>query len=460
MKPLSGTGEPSRVSGRVWGARSTRPHMRLGSPLLPESKFLLNLRSDQRTGSVKPGRAFHYNVAEMKIIVIQVDGLQLAALGAYGNVWVDTPNLDCLAASSVVFDQHFAVVPSAEGVAHAMFGGRHAMASMENDHEVRRGQSVFELLLSQNVICFASHQGRQRSSPPKAEVATSATECSVLDTENFQHCLRQQDAFGNSVVWFQTHLMPPWDAPPERFAKQCEDWELEVEPQAWLDPAPGWLDRADDVSFARLQRTYAAVVEVLDETIGEWLDLLSQQSWWAQAMLIFTAGHGQNLGEHGLIGEFRPWLHEELVHVPLMIRLPNDAEAGRRVLVLTQTVDIPATILDCFDIARPEEWHGSSLLRLCRGGPAIRNFACMGLQIGGASECAMRTADAAVILPQKLLPEDPPRGPMFFIKPDDRWEVNDLRQPNLDEAEKLEQLLRDELSARGLAGKSASGQLD
>ncbi|HLW64277.1 MAG TPA: sulfatase/phosphatase domain-containing protein, partial [Gemmataceae bacterium] len=153
----------------------------------------------------------------------------------------------------------------------------------------------------------------------------------------------------------------------------------------------------------------------------------------------------------------RPWLHEELVHLPLTIRLPNDAEAGRRVVALTQTVDIPATILDCFGIAKPEEWQGSSLLPLCRGGTAIRNHACMGLPIGGASEYALRTSDAAVILPHQLSPEDPPRAPMFFIKPDDRWEVNDLRQSHLDEAEKLEQLLRDHVATHGFADEAASG---
>src|SRR5262245_54380310 len=47
----------------------------------------------------------------MKVVVIAVDGLPAWALGAYGNDWIPTPNLDEFAAHSIVFDQHFADVP-------------------------------------------------------------------------------------------------------------------------------------------------------------------------------------------------------------------------------------------------------------------------------------------------------------------------------------------------------------
>ncbi|HLW66223.1 MAG TPA: hypothetical protein VKS79_13000, partial [Gemmataceae bacterium] len=229
----------------------------------------------------------------MKVIVIQVDGLQLAALGAYGNVWVDTPHLDMLAASSVVFDQHFVGVPSAEGIARALYGGKTCFPLIEGKHDVKAGQTILELLSSRNVICHVVHQGRQNSSSP--EVEPISTPCSVLGADDLQGHLRPLDEFENALVWLQTDIFPPWEVSPDRFAKQCEDWEFEEEPPPWPDPEPGWLNPADDISFARLQRTYAAVVEDLDEKLGEWFDLLAQQAWWREAVFIFTAARGQNL---------------------------------------------------------------------------------------------------------------------------------------------------------------------
>src|SRR5262249_38415338 len=105
----------------------------------------------------------------MKVIVIQTDGLQLAPLGAYGNVWLETPNFDRLAASSVVFDQHFADVPSAAGVAHAMYDSMRCLPPMEGEHEVRRGQSVFELLLARKVFCYVSRQNSPLQEPEAAK---------------------------------------------------------------------------------------------------------------------------------------------------------------------------------------------------------------------------------------------------------------------------------------------------
>ncbi len=43
----------------------------------------------------------------MNVLVIACNGLHLGFLGAYGNSWIETPNLDRLAAEGVVFDNHF-----------------------------------------------------------------------------------------------------------------------------------------------------------------------------------------------------------------------------------------------------------------------------------------------------------------------------------------------------------------
>ena len=47
----------------------------------------------------------------MKILVVEASAVHLGFVGCYGNEWVATPNLDRLAAESVVFDQHIADAP-------------------------------------------------------------------------------------------------------------------------------------------------------------------------------------------------------------------------------------------------------------------------------------------------------------------------------------------------------------
>src|SRR6516225_6822422 len=61
----------------------------------------------------------------MKAIVLIARGLQLGALGCYGNQWIDTPALDSLAAEGAVFDQHFADNADPAGARRAWRSGRY-----------------------------------------------------------------------------------------------------------------------------------------------------------------------------------------------------------------------------------------------------------------------------------------------------------------------------------------------
>jgi arylsulfatase A-like enzyme len=147
------------------------------------------------------------------------------------------------------------------------------------------------------------------------------------------------------------------------------------------------------------------------------------------------------LGEHGVIGVPRPWLHEELLHLPLLVRQPRGI-AGRRVAALTQSLDLFPTLLDLFGVAIPSEIHGRSLVPLLRGDEApVRGYACAGLQIGLAIEWALRTPEWAFLLPLQGEIEDATRPPQLYAKPEDRWEVNDLRQHHLELSEHFAQVL-------------------
>jgi len=58
-----------------------------------------------------------------KGIVVSFDRLALRMLGCYGSEWVETPNLDRLAVSSMVFDRHFAENVGSAAANHAWWSG-------------------------------------------------------------------------------------------------------------------------------------------------------------------------------------------------------------------------------------------------------------------------------------------------------------------------------------------------
>jgi arylsulfatase A-like enzyme len=257
-------------------------------------------------------------------------------------------------------------------------------------------------------------------------------------------------------------LLPPWNLPGEfrdRYfheneiededeEEEGEDETDEEEPLTPLtDPAAGPLDDPDDTLFLRLQGTYAGAVSFLDAGLDLLLEGLRKDGLLDELLVLVTTDHGLALGEHGIVGPYRPWLHDELIHLPLIVRLPGGAEAGRRVSVLTQPVDLMPTLLEAFGLPSPSV-HGHSLTPLLSGdSEPVRAYACSGLRVGEAVEWALRTPEWGFLLPVRPATEDPQRPPQLFVKPDDRWEVNNVLQHHLELGEHLEQVLRDFVEA-------------
>ncbi|MCX8955569.1 sulfatase-like hydrolase/transferase, partial [Ruegeria sp. NA] len=83
-------------------------------------------------------------------------------------------------------------------------------------------------------------------------------------------------------------------------------------------------------------------------------------------LLVITADHGEMLGDRHSWGKMT--VYDAAYHTPLMIRLPgNEAVAGSKITVPTESVDVTPTILDWIGQAAPNAMDGRSLLPLVRG---------------------------------------------------------------------------------------------
>jgi arylsulfatase A-like enzyme len=405
----------------------------------------------------------------MKAIVLVARGLQLGALGCYGNQGVATSALDSLAAEGVVFDQHFADCADPAGARRAWRTGRYHLPTSTPSAETVAGPDLLATLRAQGVhTCLIVDDSRP--SPDDFALGwdevmrvVAAEEMTPLEAtlEAVGTALERLEHRDNWLLWIDLGtLLPPWDVPEEYqapyFSAEATDDEDEEDAEAEGESEPltpltdmpvGPIDADDDALYLTLQASYAAVVTYLDAGIGPLLEALDGLEGGDEVLLLFTSDVGPNLGEHGVIGPVRAWLHDETIHLPLLVRLPDGVEAGRRVSALTQSVDVAATLADWFQAPLPDA-HGRSLLPLAHGAvEAIRSYACAARQVGEAIEYALRTPDWAFLLPVRADPDDATRSPRLYVKPDDRWEVNDVLQHHLDLAEQLEQTLRDFVTA-------------
>ncbi|MBK7643251.1 MAG: sulfatase [Planctomycetes bacterium] len=130
---------------------------------------------------------------------------------------------------------------------------------------------------------------------------------------------------------------------------------------------------AEDALF--LRGRYQSEVAYVDRAIGEFVAELKRRGWYDEALIVFTADHGEEILDHGWIGH-SVTLHEELVHVPWIVKLPASeaaARKGKSVEDVVSLIDLPATLLDWMG-AQPRSpnggllGHSRSLLPVLRTG--------------------------------------------------------------------------------------------
>ena len=205
-------------------------------------------------------------------------------------------------------------------------------------------------------------------------------------------------------------------------------------------PAGAVGDVLTEDELVRLRRTYAGAVTHVDHWLGILLAKLKDLGRLDDTMVVFTSDQGEPLGEHGYVRRFRPWLYEELIHTPLIVRLPGGAHGGGRRQALVQTVDLLPTILAALDLPADDRAHGHDLLPVIRGDQGkVRDYACLGMDV---EEFAIRTLGWHLTLPVEVDPDDDPKPPELYRKPEDRWDQNNIIAENPEVADQLELALR------------------
>lgn len=113
--------------------------------------------------------------------------------------------------------------------------------------------------------------------------------------------------------------------------------------------------------------TYNRGITAEDAAAGKIIGALKAQKLYDDALIVIAADHGEGLGAHGeeTHGIF---LYEDTVLVPMLVKLPQNAQAGKRVKNRVRLLDVAPTILESAGIPVPSQMQGQSLLRVAQGG--------------------------------------------------------------------------------------------
>lgn len=177
----------------------------------------------------------------------------------------------------------------------------------------------------------------------------------------------------------------PWDAPePYASLYEREDIDPPIPRLRGHEQVRGLLRREFDSSYyspplqpnevRAMRANYAGNVTLIDEQIGNILEIVRNRGELDRTLIVFTSDHGEMNGDQGLI--YKANFLDPVVQVPLIIRPPGDASGGRELSVVAELMDVGATIVDYAGGSLAGFSHARSLRPLIDGmATAHREFA-------------------------------------------------------------------------------------
>ncbi len=116
----------------------------------------------------------------------------------------------------------------------------------------------------------------------------------------------------------------------------------------------------------RLKALHDGEITKHDHFFGAFLERLSKLGLADDTLIVVTSDHGEEFDDHGSWGHGHS-VYQELLHVPLMFRLPNRLPAGTKVGNAVSTLDISATVTDLLGVPGMAHNEGHALVGLMLG---------------------------------------------------------------------------------------------
>jgi arylsulfatase A-like enzyme/Tfp pilus assembly protein PilF len=295
---------------------------------------------------------------EASFVLVSIDTLRADHLPLYGYSRGSTPSIDALGREGIVFDDVYSHCPLTLPAHASMLTG------LTPPHHGVHDNAGFTLKPGTRTLATRFREaGRVTGAAVSAFVMRNAT------------------GIAQGFDWYDDRVVQ--DASVEDMGSQDRDGAAAVASLL------GWIEAQGDRRFFAFLHLYEphtpytppsphkerfadspydGEIAYADELVGRLLEPLRAKGALDHIVVAVTADHGEGLGQHGE-QEHGFFLYRETVRVPLILRLPGAAHAGRRISATAAQADLPATLLDLAGIPAAD-MDGVSLRPAVAGGHA------------------------------------------------------------------------------------------
>ena len=309
--------------------------------------------------------------APPNVILITMDTVRADRMGFLGSRRGLTPSLDILALQSVVFTHAYSQVPLTTASHATILTGMYPQFHQVTDFGVPLAKD----------LPYAPDIFRARGYSTAAFIASLVLDPSTRSAPGFERGFDTYDA--------GFHRRRPGE---DRYqAVERRGAEVAAHALDWLNQHPKgpyflWIhlydahdpyDPPEPYKSRYASAPYDGEVAYVDSVLGKLLSQLRTRGLYQDTLIAVMADHGEALGDHGETthGIF---LYDETIRVPLLIKLPHERAAGKRVESKVELVDVLPTILQAAGVPVPHEIQGQSLLPLLKPAPPSKTTTSKG----------------------------------------------------------------------------------
>jgi arylsulfatase A-like enzyme len=331
-------------------------------------------------------------VESHNVILISIDTLRPDHLSCYGYERDTSPQIDRFRRDAILFERAIAHAPSTLS-SHASILTSALPQHHRASHALKTALSAEFVTLAERLkeqgYETASFNGGAQLAPvyglnrgfdvyESARGEPASADVMREDIDRFSHVV------GEAIGWMEARrdrsfflflhsyeVHHPY-TPDDRYLRLFEEKNRGLLPRHISVRLLERLNRGgklDSRDLEHIVNTYDAEIRSVDDAFGTLIDYLKRAGSYDRTLIVLTSDHGEEFGEHGRVGWHSHTLFDELLKVPLIIKLPDSRQGGDTVWQLVRSIDIAPTILAALDAPIPETFDGTNLLEMLRAEP-------------------------------------------------------------------------------------------
>jgi len=314
------------------------------------------------------------------LILLSIDTLRADHLGCYGYRGDTSPHMDGFSREAVRFARTYApsatTLPSHATMLTSLYPGTHKA-------EVERSRSLpQEVTTLAEVLAAAGYRTAAVVDDGQLDPVWGLNQgfetYAVAPVEGFRTilplALARLEALHKEKFFLFLHtydVHTPYRPPPEDlhfFFPHYQGGFVTPIDTNLVAALSGQYVRADLNDIRFVEAAYDGGIRWTDTQVGLLLRRVRELGLDRTSIVIITSDHGEGFNEHGKVAAHSYNLYDELLRVPLLVRLPDGALAGSVFDYNVSLVDLMPSLVPLLGLAYDGPMEGGNILPLLQGG--------------------------------------------------------------------------------------------